>query len=108
MKFRSLFVAAATALLLGTSQPAIAAPIPAQPIEEDATVLSSKFSWRAKCPVERIRDTNIVGIINGIGKTQTAARADANAQVFSQYGIGYRLHHCTLSQFSGAGGSGSW
>lgn len=56
-----------------------------------------------KCPVERIRDTNIVGIISESGRTKAIAVAKANDRVYSEYGIGYRLHHCTVT-----GGSSSF
>ena len=106
MKIKAVILTTVSALLLGVSQPAIASAAPSYSPSESVTPFAkTKFSWRAKCPVEYIKNTDIVGYIYGYGKTQTAARADANAQVRSKYGIGYRLHHCTLSQFEGSGGS---
>lgn len=69
---------------------------------------NTKFKVTARCPVERIRDTNIVGVLYDHGATKKEAAARANARVFSEYGIGYRLHHCTYSAFSGAGGGSDW
>jgi hypothetical protein len=114
LKVRSLFLSAIAAIVLASNQSAVASPVSAiENYQTPATTevqpfVNTSFKVTARCPVERIRDTNIVGIITDHGKTRQEAAARANARVFAEYGIGYRLHHCTYSSFSGAGGSSSW
>lgn len=106
MKIKAVVLTTVSALLLGVSQPAIASAAPSYSPSESVTPFAkTKFSWRAKCPVERINNQTIVGYIYGYGRTKTAATKDANAQVRSKYGKGYRLHHCTPKKFEGSGGS---
>lgn len=114
MKSGSILATSLGALLLFASIPAVASAAPTAPAQEItsntapqelAPFANSNFSWKVRCPVERIRDTNIVGVITEYGKTKTIAVAKANARVFAEYGVGYRLHHCTPTQFSGSGGS---
>lgn len=106
LKVKAVVLTTVSALLLGVSQPAIASASPTfSPGESITPFAKTKFSWRAKCPVERIANQTIVGYIYGYGRTKAAATADANAQVNSKYGKGYRLHHCTPKRFEGSGGS---
>lgn len=113
MRIRDFTVATSAAILMIVGVPGMASAAPAayppvSPIQEVAPAANKDYAWKVSCPVERIRDTNIVGRIVEYGSTKTIAVAKANARVFAEYGIGYRLHHCTPQKFSGGGGSGPW
>ena len=83
--------------MMGASPGANATEIPLFTDNVDVKSTYASITIYVKCPVERIRDTNIVGVISESGRTKAIAVAKANARVYAEYGIGYRLHHCTVT-----------